>query len=64
MKYRVGGKGWNALLRPTPPHFTEAYGKIFKDDVNGFSSTSDICFVEVRNMQRMPRKILFDNEEI
>jgi hypothetical protein len=27
------------------PFLQKTYGQIFKDDVNGFSSTSDICFM-------------------
>jgi hypothetical protein len=39
------GKGVAALLR-LPPSLSPAdySGQMFKDDVNGFSSTSDICF--------------------
>ncbi len=29
---------------PLPPFLQQADGQIFKDDVNGFSSISDICF--------------------
>jgi hypothetical protein len=38
---RVVAKGGEALL-PTPFTFLQASGQILKDDVNGFSSTSDI----------------------
>jgi hypothetical protein len=34
-------------LTPPPSFLQQVSGKIFKDDVNGFSSTSDICFVIV-----------------
>jgi hypothetical protein len=36
------GGGVEALLRPPPPLSS---GQIFKDDVNGISSTSDICYM-------------------
>jgi hypothetical protein len=38
---------------PTPMHsfLQQASGQIFKDDVNDFSSTSDICFMVAQNSQ-------------
>jgi hypothetical protein len=57
MKYlRISwAKGWGLgeeamiILRPPlllpHPFLQQASGKIFKDDVNCFSSTSDICFI-------------------
>ncbi len=40
--------GWWRLGRGvTLPFLQQASGQIFKDDVNGFSSTSDICFTTV-----------------
>ncbi len=39
-------KEGEALLRPPPPLSTAVFsGQISKDDVNGFPSTSDICFI-------------------
>ncbi len=32
-----------------PPLLSTAFGHIFKDDVNGFPSTSDICFMTIRD---------------
>ncbi len=41
--------GEEALLRPPPtPFYSCLSGQIFKDDVNGFPSTSDICFIQRR----------------
>jgi hypothetical protein len=37
-----------ALLRPpSTPFYKLAFGQIFKDDVNGFSYTSNICFTGI-----------------
>jgi hypothetical protein len=39
-----GGEGGGRHYRPH--HFLQlACGQIFEDDVNGFSSTADICFL-------------------
>jgi hypothetical protein len=44
-RFRVKrGEGKRRLSACTPS--TAGYGQIFKDDVNGFSSTSIICFLE------------------
>ncbi len=32
-------------VRPPPPFYQQASGQIFKDDVNGFSSIQNICFM-------------------
>jgi hypothetical protein len=42
----MGGGGGGVLLRLPPPlPLQHASGQMFKDDVNGFSSTSDICIM-------------------
>jgi hypothetical protein len=40
-----GGEGARRRLDSARPHLflQQTLGRIFKDDVNGFSSTSDIC---------------------
>ncbi len=40
---RVVVRGWG-VTPPAPPLSTSAFRQIFKDDVKGFSSSSDICF--------------------
>ncbi len=40
----MGVKG-EALLRPAHPFLQQASGQVFEDDVNGFYSTLDICFL-------------------
>ncbi len=47
--------GGGLLLRPPPPlsRFLDKY--VFKDDVNGFSSTSDSCFTVLNHTKRLPR---------
>jgi len=40
------GKG-KALLRSRQPFLQQASGQIFEDDVNGFSTTTDIFFVDI-----------------
>ncbi len=30
------------------PFYKQASGQLFKDDVNGFSSTSDICLIAIK----------------
>jgi hypothetical protein len=42
-----GGEGGRCYSIATP--LSTASGHIFKDDVNGFSSTSDICFMTIRD---------------
>ncbi len=38
--------GMEAFLHPPPhPFLQQASGEIFEDDVNGFSSIADICFM-------------------
>jgi hypothetical protein len=39
------GKRGEALLFPPPTLYTAGFWIYFKEDVNGFSSISDICFV-------------------
>jgi hypothetical protein len=41
---RVAVRG-KAFLHPPHPFLQQASGEIFEDDVNGFSSTADICFM-------------------
>ncbi len=38
-------RGIDVPPRPPPPFLQQASGQIFKDDKNGFSSISDICFM-------------------
>jgi hypothetical protein len=45
----VRGRGRSVILcppRPHPPFLQQAFGQIFKDDGNGFSSTADFLLHE------------------
>jgi hypothetical protein len=45
---KVAGGG-GAVTPPSPPLIQYSFCHKFKDDVNGISSISDICFMELRN---------------
>jgi hypothetical protein len=43
------GGGGGVLLCPPHTYVQQTFVHIFKDDMNGFSSIPDICFMELRN---------------
>ncbi len=45
MEQQLGEKGGGRFSSRPRPFLRQASGHIFKDDVNGFSSTSAICFM-------------------
>ena len=52
-----GGGGWRyTVLRPPPPLLQQASGRMCKDDVHGFSSTCNICFVDITQSRRQKSK--------
>jgi hypothetical protein len=46
---------WWGVGRYSAPFLHQAAGQIFKDDVNGFSSTSDICFIPFSDGSKLSR---------
>jgi hypothetical protein len=45
LENRVAVREEEFLHPPPHPFLQQASGEIFEDDVNGFSSTADICFM-------------------
>jgi hypothetical protein len=56
LRNRVGVRGRQHWIRYFAAPLSTASGQIFKDDVNGFSFTSDICFMRLFLEQNIKRK--------
>jgi hypothetical protein len=54
----MGGRGAKSYNREKACFYAAGFGQIFKDDVNGFSSASDIFFMVFRYFSSVSLKII------